>query len=63
MTMRAAAQKIVPIALLGAAAAYMVARLIQADHIGLLALDYKLAAAQRLVDGHTLYPTSGPGIR
>jgi len=60
--MRAAAQRIVPIALLGAAAAYMVARLIQADHIGFLALDYKLAAAQRLVDGHTLYPTSGPGF-
>jgi len=60
--LRAAAQKIVPIALLGAAAAYMVARLIQADHLGLLALDYKLAAAQRLVDGHTLYPTSGVGF-
>ena len=46
--------------LLATAAGYIVARLIQADQIGFLALDYKLEAAQRLIDGQTLYPTSGP---
>lgn len=57
---RTAARRVVPVVLLATAAGYIVARLIQADHIGFLALDYKLEAAQRLIDGQTLYPTSGP---
>ena len=56
----AAARRLAAPVALVMAAAFVVGHLIQAHKAGFLATDFKLFAAQRLLDGETLYPPSGP---
>ncbi len=57
----AAARRLAPVAALALAAVFVVGHLIQAHSDGFFASDFKLAAAQRLIDGQTLYPPVGTG--
>jgi hypothetical protein len=57
----AAARRVAPVLALTVAAAFVAGHLIHARSGGVLAFDFKLPNAQRLLDGQTLYPTSGAG--
>ena len=57
----AAARRLAPFVALGLSAAFVVGHLMQAHRSGFFASDFKLEAAQRLIDGHTLYPPIGTG--
>jgi hypothetical protein len=46
---------------LGAAVAFLAWKLVRFESTGLLALDFKLSAAQRLVEGGSLYPADASG--
>ena len=60
-TIVAAARKLAPVVALLVAGVFVLGHLIQAHSDGFFASDFKLAAAQRLIDGQTLYPPIGTG--
>ena len=53
--------RVLGIAALGGAAVFLAYKVVQFDSAGWLALDFKFDAAQRLVDGQTLYPADASG--